>query len=369
MKVLYIINNLGSGGAEKLIQEAVPLMNKRTRVKVDVLLLTDRNNVFDKGLVNSGVKVDIIPFRNPYSFKNILYIRNYIVKGNYDIIHAHLFPTIYWVSIASRLIFSHKPKFVMTEHSTHNRRREREYLRYLEKFIYSGYDKIISISKPTQNNLISWLKVKPNRLNKFIVIENGVNIDKFKNAIPYKKSEICSEFTQNTKLVCMVGRFSKAKDQLTLIKAMKNLPKNIHLLLVGEGHLKEKNGKLAKNIGVNKRVHFLGYRDDVERILKTIDIMVLSSNWEGFGLAAVEGMAAGKPVIASNIDGLREIVGQEGILFEKGNDLELANKIENLIKDTEEKTYRMRKSLFKANSHDISIMVGDYINLYKQQII
>jgi glycosyltransferase involved in cell wall biosynthesis len=161
MKVLHIINNLGSGGAEKLIEEMLPLMNNEEGTKADVLLLTDNSNVFDKKLKNSGVKVDVIPLRNLHNPINIYYIRKYIIEGKYDIVHAHLFPTIYWVSIASKLIFKNKPKFVMTEHSTHNRRRERNYLRFLEKFIYASYDKIISISKRTQDNLVAWAKTKP----------------------------------------------------------------------------------------------------------------------------------------------------------------------------------------------------------------
>lgn len=164
MKILHIINNLGSGGAEKLIEETVPIMNKKEGIKVDVLLLTDNNNVFDKKLKDNGIKVDVIPLRKPRNPINIYYIRKYIIEGEYDVVHAHLFPTIYWVSIASKLIFKNKPKFVMTEHSTHNRRRERNYLRCLEKFIYSSYDKIVSISQQTQNNLISWIRPKQSEL-------------------------------------------------------------------------------------------------------------------------------------------------------------------------------------------------------------
>ncbi len=331
MRVLHIINDLGSGGAEKLIEETLPPMNKNKEIKVDVLLLSDRKNVFDKKLKDSGVKVDVIPLRNLYNPLNIYYIRKYIIGGEYDIVHAHLFPTFYWVSITSKFIFNNKPKFVMTEHNTHNRRRERNYLRYLEKFIYYSYDKIISISQQTQDNLLEWLKPGQAQLDKFIVIENGIDIDKFKNAKPYNKVDICNKFTEDIRLVCMVARFSEQKDQPTLIKAIKELPENVHLLLIGEGTLKQKNENLAKEIGVSDRVHFLGFRNDVEKILKTVDIVVLSSNWEGFGLVAAEGMAAGKPLIASKVEGLGEIVGGYGLLFNKGDSGELSKLLNKLL--------------------------------------
>ncbi|HHW70100.1 MAG TPA: glycosyltransferase [Clostridiales bacterium] len=364
MKVLHIINNLGSGGAEKLIEELVPRINKKEGFKVDVLLLTDRKNVFYKNLEDNNIKVDIISLRKPRSPKNIFHIRRHILEGRYDVVHAHLFPTIYWTSIASRLILKNKPKFVLTEHSTYNRRRGKKCLRYLEKFIYSSYDKIISISQQTQNNLISWLMPKQNEVDKFIVIENGIDIEKFKNAKPYKKSEFFYGFDESIKLVCMTGSFSQQKDQPTLIKAMKELPQNVHLLLIGEGPLKQKNEKLAKEIGVDNRVHFLGFRDDVDRIFKTSDIIVLSSHWEGFGLVAAEGMAAGKPVIVSNVPGLTDVVDGAGILFDKGNEKDLANKINSLLTDAGKYKEISQLCFKRAALFDINTMVKRYIDCY-----
>ena len=98
---------------------------------------------------------------------------------------------------------------------------------------------------------------------------------------------------------------------------MIHLPVNFKLILVGEGPLKNSSQMLVQELCLKDRVFFLGNRDDVERIFKTADLSVLSSHWEGFGLVAVEGMAAGKPVIASNVSGLSEIVSGAGVLFEK----------------------------------------------------
>lgn len=367
MKILHIINNLGSGGAEKLLEESLPIMHQKG-VEVDVLLLTDYNNVFHENLMQSGIKIKIVPLKNIYNPLNIFYIKKYIIEEKYNIVHAHLFPTIYWVSIASMLIFKNKPKFIMTEHNTFNKRRRKRYLRFIEKIIYSNYDKIISISQKTQENLLAWLSPRKNDLNKFVVVENGINIDRFVDALPYKKKEICNEFDDDTKLICMIGSFSEQKDQSTLIKAMQDLPKNIQLLLIGEGPLKQENENLAKKIKVKNRVHFLGFRNDVDRILKTVDIVVLSSNWEGFGLAAVEGMAAGKPVITSRVDGLQQVIGNPKLLFEKRNTKELVKIIQRLLNDKKE--YKKSANFCSERSHayDIKRMVERYIEVYKRLI-
>ena len=369
MKILHIINNLGSGGAEKLIGEAVPLMNRITGVKVEVLLLTDEKNVFDKKLKKNAVKVDVVPLKKIYSPMNIFYIRKYIVRGNYDIVHVHLFPAQYWVAFAKILLKSKKIKFVTTEHSSFNRRREKFYFRYLDKYIYSKYDCIISISDKARLNLINWIKPKAKELDKFVVINNGVDVDKYKQAIPYEKSIIHLSFNSKTKLICMVGRFSEAKDQGTLIKTIKKLPENVHLLLVGEGPLKQQNEELAKKIGIAHRVHFLGFRNDVARILKTSDIVVLSSKWEGLSLSSIEGMASGKPFVASRVEGLKEIVGGYGLLFEQGNSEELSNIILELLDEHNFYKEISSKCLKRAEEFRIDNMIKSTLSKYKALLI
>lgn len=363
LKVLHIINNLGSGGAEKLLEDMLPIMNDTKYIQTDLLLLSDKGNVFGKELKDKRVNIDVIPIKQPKNPLNIFYIKCYIENGGYNIVHAHLFPTLYWTSIASRLVYRNKPKFIYTEHSTYNKRRNKKDIRFLERFIYSNFDRIISISDSTQENLINWLKVSVVNRDKFTIINNGINMDRFKNVEPYDKIQINGKFTDKTKLLCMVGRFSEAKDQSTIIKAIKDIPGDIHLLLIGEGLLKDYNKKLAKDIGVSNRVHFLGFRDDVERILKAVDIIIQSSNWEGFGLAAVEGMAAGKPVIASNVDGLRKVVEGAGLLFEKGDIEGLCTKINELLEDRRYNNIRYN-CLERAKIYDIKIMVDKYIEMY-----
>lgn len=361
MKVLHLINNLGSGGAEKLLEDLIPLMNKMENVEADILLLTDKNNVFYDSLISKGVKVDVIKYRNMYDPRNIFEIKKYIINGGYEMVCSHIFPTQYWVALSRLFLGNKRVKFITTEHSTHNRRREKFYFKFIDKFIYSQYDLIISITQKTRDNLINWIDPKHKKLDKHIVIENGVDIKKIKQALPYKKSELIEGINENTKLVCMVARFSRAKDQPTLIRAISKLPENIHLVLVGEGPLISNNKKLANELGISDRVHFLGFRKDIPRILNTVDIIVLSSHWEGFGLAAVEGMAAGKPVLVSDVEGLVEVVKGAGILFEKGNEMELRKKILHILENQELHEEISLRCLERSKNYDIGKIVNKYI--------
>jgi glycosyltransferase involved in cell wall biosynthesis len=193
-------------------------------------------------------------------------------------------------------------------------------------------------------------------------MENGIDLETIKNALPYKKCDLIDGMTADTKLICMVGRFTEQKDQPALIRAVSKLPEDVHLVLAGEGPLMNDNKALAEKSGISERVHFLGFRNDVPGILKTVDIVVLSSHWEGFGLAAVEGMAAGKPLIASDVDGLREVVKGAGILF--NTEEELKNAIISLLNNNALYEEISQKCRDRAERYDIKRMAEDLIKLY-----
>lgn len=364
MRILHVINNLGSGGAEKLIEDLLPLLNQDKDIEAELLLLTDDNNVFYNSIIAEGIKVNVIKYKNIYDPRNIIEIKKHIENGQYDIIHSHLFPTQYWVAIAKLILNNKRIRFITTEHSTHNRRREKKIFRYMDRFIYKQYDTIISITDKTKTNLIEWIDPERKNSDKHIVIENGINIKKFKEALPYKKPELIEGISEGTKLICMVGRFSEAKDQSTLIKAMSFLSEDVHLVLVGEGPLIGKNKELAAKLRVSERVHFLGFRQDIPKILKTVDIVVLSSHWEGFGLSAVEGMSAGKPVLASDVSGLREVIYGAGLIFPQGNDEELANIGRVLLGDKIEYQKIKEACEKRAKNYDIEKLTKKHIYIY-----
>lgn len=366
MRILHIITSLSSGGAEKMLADIAPLMGKRKNVQVDVLVLSDENNVFEKDILNNGVNLFKANSSNLYNPYNILIIRRKIKNGNYDIVHSHLFPTNYWTALAFKTICRRKPKLITTEHNTYNRRRDSNYFKVIEKNIYSTYDKIVSISEKTEHNLKKWLELDMEQSEKYKIISNGIDFNRYYKATSYKKCELNNTFNEETKLLCMVGSFTKQKDQKSLIKIMQELDENIHLLLIGEGELLNEHVKLTEKLNVQDRVHFMGFRNDVDRILKTVDIVVLSSHWEGFGLAAAEGMAANKPLIASNVDGLREVVENAGLLFKNSESDEIKKSINRLINNEEYYEKVRRSCVQKAKKLDINNTVEKYLEIYSR---
>ena len=109
----------------------------------------------------------------------------------------------------------------------------------------------------------------------------------------------------------------------------------------------------------------LGVRNDVSEQLALSDVVVLSSHWEGLSLSSIEGMASGRPFIASDVDGLREVVQGAGILFEHGNHEQLANEIRRLCENPDYYAEVARRCQKRASQYDISIMAQQYHDLYQ----
>lgn len=357
MRILQVINSLATGGAEKLLIESIPLYHKRG-IQVDVLLLNGNNQPFlDKLKSLNCCKIISIGNSSVYNPFLILKIIPFLKK--YDIIHVHLFPSLYWVAIAKMISFS-KVKLIYTEHSTSNRRRDSAIFSIFDKIAYSQYYKIVAITQEVQSNLKKHLK--NDAITTFQLIQNGVNLEEIKNSNSFEKSTFFDDI--NAKIIIQVARFFEPKDQNTVIRSLQYLPKEVKLLLVGEGDLKSKSEALAKELNLQDRILFLGIRMDVLSLLKTADIIVLSSKHEGLSLACIEGMASGRPFIASDVPGLKEVVTNFGLVFPDGDDKMLANQISKLLNDNEYYTKITNACLQKASEFDINTMISQYIKLY-----
>lgn len=218
MKILHVITSLEFGGAQRLLSDLLPLQAKTEDI---ALLVYERvDNDFERKVVDAGVKIISLDEHNFHNPGVILNMRK--IFKDYDVVHAHLFPTVWWASLAARGL---KVKMVYTEHSTSNSRRGKWYLRPIEQFMYARYNKIISISQQTQDALCTWLRSTDKR---FVVICNGVDTARFASV---KKPVI-------PKSLIMVSRFASSKDQETVVRAMPHIDPEATLRFVGDGDRK-----------------------------------------------------------------------------------------------------------------------------------
>jgi glycosyltransferase involved in cell wall biosynthesis len=356
MKVLHIINNLQIGGAEVLLKDLAPIF-KQLGVDLTVVLLCSTNSPLESEIEKAGIKI-IQGTYGIYCPKNIFFLGS--ILEHYDIVHAHLFPTQLWVALGKRLYQSSTP-LITTEHSTNNRRRKL-WLRPIDKWMYDQFIEIISISEAVKQSLVGWL---PDLDNKIETIPNGINLERFKTAQKADKNEVISN--PNERVILTVGRLEPQKDYYTLLQAV-SMIENVRLVLAGDGSMREELERLAENLKVRERVVFLGCRLDIPELIKMADIYVQSSRWEGFGIAALEAMAGGLPVVASNVPGLAQVVGQAGKLFPLGDSVALASILQSLLTDPRMREQLSRAGLERAEQFSIEKTAKETLKIYKRVI-
>lgn len=362
MKILQIIDSLATGGAEKLLLDTIPLYREKG-IEMDLLVLKDDNYPFMQQLKELNCcKVYTLGKGSVYNPLHIFKIAQ-IIK-NYDIAHVHLFPAQYW-AVLGKIISGAKTKLVFTEHNTTNNRMGSKLYSTIDKLMYKYYQKIICISEEIMGIMGSYL---PSKKEKLHLIENGINLSTFSDATPLNRESIHPNLSDKDSLLIQVSGFRLQKDQKTLIKSLNAIPENVKLLLVGSGVYEDDCKQLVKQLHLENRVFFLGKRTDVPQLLKTADIIVLSSKYEGLSLSSIEGMASGKPFVASNVPGLKEVVSGAGVLFEQGNDTELAQVITRLLNDEDYYQQTIKSCQEKAQQYSIYKMLNQHIKLYESLV-
>lgn len=355
MKILHITNGIGVGGIASFIEELLYQLSLDKNNEITLLCLEENKEGYREKKLEK-VNVVFLNQKSNFSFKNIFKIRK-LIKEN-DIIHVHLFPAQYVTVLAS--LFLNK-KLIFTEHTTTNKRRKFKIFNLIEKYIiYKKYQKVVCVSKAAENNLKNWLSQEKN----IITIQNGIDLEKFRNGKNLRKE---LKLPENKKIITMVARFSRQKDQLTLIKAMTKLSKEIICIFIGIGETLGELKKIVNEYKLDNQIKFLGYREDINNILKSVDLNILSSHYEGLPLIILETMASGTLILATDIDGNKEILNSE-LLFEHENDKELAKKIELLLYD--EKLIKKQKQFIdhEIKKYDVKNMVKKYKNLYQEVI-
>lgn len=361
MKILQVITSLRIGGAEKLVTDMVPLLKKEGH-EVDVLIFDGIVTPFMKMLQKENINV--ISFNNGGTVYNpIFIIRLLKLIPKYDIVHTHNTACQYYVAIAKNICKSKKTRFITTEHNTTNRRRDLFGFKNIDRWMYKQYNSIIAISDKAAENLQNFIG------DDFQIetIYNGINLRNFFNATELKNDAILQRKPGDF-IITMVAGFRVQKDQDTLIRALKLLPENCILWLIGDGVRKVICENLALSLGLKERVVFAGIRTDIPNILKSSDVIVMSSHWEGLSLSSIEGMSIGKPFVASDVDGLHEIVKGYGILFPHQNEVALSNVLKHLMLDEKYSNSIAFSCKEKSKKYDIKFTTLLYVKLYNRLI-
>jgi len=354
MTIHHIINdyNLSLGGAQRL---AIDIHKGGLQAGLSSKLLGLSN---DPNYKIEGASS--LQYKSPYKiliiFKLFSYFKKEVKIG--DIIHVHLFPAIFYVSILKKFRLLPNCKLILTEHSTSNSRRNKIWGKILDKIIYSSYSKIIGISQGAANSLI---KSYPFLIRKVQIINNGAHLF-FKKFLTR---------TSAVKIVILsVGRLHPSKNHQTAINALaliKDL--NFEYWIAGLGELEEELKTQVKNFKLQNKVKFLGYVSDIPSLLKKADIFLVPSRWEGYGLAAVEAMNASLPCVISNVPGLGDLIkkdGEDAFLVAPSDEQIITQRLKQLVENKNIRHEMGKKAFARSLNFGVDTMIKDYIKLYKE---
>lgn len=365
LRIVHIINNLMLGGAENLMSTLLPALKERGN-QIHLICLNDGvHTPYRDALQAAGIEITVLHNGSVYHPYLIHLLAKAIKKINPDIVHAHLFPTTYWTSIACR-IYGISCVRIMTEHDTSNRRMKNPWLKWPERLIYKGYHGVICISKGVQQALREHMPFVNAE-----AIPNGISLSAYTNPNPIPPDaavlEKLNAFTQHKKVLLSVGRLAIKKNQETLIRMMRYLPKEVCFILCGDGDRRPILEQLIQEEQVSDRVWLAGAQEQIPYFIRRAHIGLLSSTIEGFGLAAVEMMAGGLPVFCSNVAGLNDICPDEFLLLNPNDAQGYAERVNILLQDPEQYKQLQRLCVDTSLQYSLNHMADAYHQYYLNQ--
>ena len=373
INVLHIIRKPVIGGAEMLVKNIINKNYLEPHYKHFMLYSFEGPliKLFPQELYDR-----LIHIQPKNKLKLILKLRKAIKKHRISIVHTHQ-PIDGIIAIIATIGLNIKT--IRSYHGFEGIYYKTDKPSIKSRIIYFLINRYVTLNIFVSATLLKYYqKRNPKQPSKRqAILYNGIDDDELIKSNPVSlRNEL--NIVNNSIVLGMIGGFStKGRDQFTLCRAMKILLKfkaNIHLIFIG----KRNNSEIYKkcyNYCINNKiidnVHFLGEKNDIGGLLKSMDVYVHSSNNDTFGLALVEAMLCNVPCIASDISAFREISknGKFITLFEKGNAKDLVSKIEKTLDNFDRKAlnHSLKKTeKYAKENFAISTHLSNLHNLYNQ---
>lgn len=340
--ILYLTRSMGLGGTEKVILQLCCSFN----TKFNKIIVCSNGGVHEEQLSELNIKhckIDDIESKDIFTIiKTIFTLAKVIRTEKIDIIHTHHRMAAFYAYI---LKFLFKFEFV---HTSHNTFKDKQYMTRLSL----SKAKIIAVGNSVRENLTNVFKLQSRNIT---TIYNAVELKEF---LDETIEEIEYYRKQGYFIVGNIGRLSEQKGMEYYIKSariIKSKVDKIKFFIIGDGEDKEKLESMITSFNLKDDVKLLGFRSDIQNTIKQLDLVVLSSLWEGLPLTPIEAFSVGKTIVATDVDGTPEIVknNYNGILVEARDSEKLANAI-IYMNDNHEKLIEFNNNAYKTYVENFS---------------
>jgi glycosyltransferase involved in cell wall biosynthesis len=327
--VLVLIDRpITTGGGERVASVLAGMLDTDRYVRVLCSTRSTPAQTFEEELTERGVRLLVLERTSRFALWAWWPFLEFLRRERIDVVHAHKFGSNLWGTILGRL--SRVPVVIAHEHSwSYSGQPLRRFLD--REVIARGADVIVAVSREDKRRMVEVEGIEPSMIR---FIPNGI-------PTPERKGhDLRAELglSEATPVVATVGQLRPEKALEVLIEAAKRLVAQfaeLRVLIVGHGPVEDELQRLVAEAALEETVLFLGRRNDVPDVLDGIDIAVCCSDREGSPLSVMEYMAAGKPVVATSVGGVPDLIddGVHGLLVPPRRPNELADAIALLLSD------------------------------------
>ncbi|HUW84700.1 MAG TPA: glycosyltransferase [Phycisphaerae bacterium] len=366
LRIVQLITEMAPAGAEKVVHDlAIGLSAKGHQVHVATLLdapgapatLTD-------DLARHGVSITRLRMRSKGDLPRLSALASLLRRSSPHVLHTHLWHADLAAKALLPAVWRRRPMLLSTIHIPD--RRPVHWRFAIDRLTQLWVDQIAFVSPSVMHFYRRRVGLAA---HKCVVVPNGIDLAAYQ-ALPdrlHARAQWIS--TSAEPVIGTIARLDPQKGLPALLHAFSILArrwKRAALLIAGTGPERQALEDLAVKLGVADRLHMLGFQQDVRPVLAALDVFVLPSRWEGFGLATLEAMAAGLPVVVTDVPGSRDLVQHEqtGLVVPPNDSDALARAIARCLSHTDLRVQLGQRARIAAGAFTVQKMVDRYEQLY-----
>lgn len=368
-RILHLITRLPIGGAERLLVDVVRRLDP-IRYESAVCCIQARGELAAE-LERAGVPVFCLDRMQSkrFDWRAIADLARLLRRERISLVHSHL----YHANLYGRLAASVAGvPAVATVHNVYTRRKLHR--RLLNKWLSRITVRVIAVSEDVRDDLVEYDGIDPGRI---VTIHNGIDLSRIETPMTRQEARERLGIPDAALAIGCVGRLEEQKGHRFLLDACAALKKDpgfafpLRMILAGDGRLRKELENHAIAVGVAPWTSFLGARHDIADILKALDIFAMPSLWEGLSVAMLEAMAAGLPIVISDVGGVSKALGNDeyGLKVPPGDATALATALRLLCQQPERRRalgVSARRRV--AAEFDVGVMMARLSAVYDEAI-
>jgi glycosyltransferase involved in cell wall biosynthesis len=331
--VCQVLHALDVGGAEILAARLARQLQDEFRF---LFVCLDSAGTLADELARDGFPVHAFQRQPGFDWRLVRQMSRLLRDEQVDVLHAHQYAPFAYCALARG--WPARPRIVFTEHGRHQPDYPRPKRIWANKFLMGRNDQAIAVGEAVRQALLQYEGLPPLRVT---VIYNGIDLLRFDPQAPLRdtvRKEL--KLSADDFVLMQVARLDYLKDHgtsLQTVALLKSAGLPVKLVIVGDGPERVKIEKQHAELQLGDSVRMLGQRSDIPRLIQAADALLLTSISEGIPLTLIEGMAAGLPIVATDVGGVSEVVEQEvtGLLAPPRNPQQLSAQIRRLMSDPE----------------------------------